>query len=368
MMDIQYPEALNEKGHAIKAESLTRDTCCGHRFRCPHCHEEMIPVLGDVRAKHFRHLGAQCQRDYYLHGLAEASFMEEYQKCIDKGLPFYLEMLVPTCFKSCVLTGRCEERHVRKLDLTIDFKIITQESRVKTGDKTYRRPDILLQSEDGKQSLWIEFFVTHEVGEEKQKTGRIVEIKISSEKDIETVIRAHKIVQSDDKEHWVRLYNLVPPCDKAKFHSYIPIPKIRKPSVTRTDSQNTYQEETENVHVNWIDLGLPSGVLWANVDGRPEQIEGPCEIPGRTDIEELKKWCKQEVYNDELKVIGPNGNTIVLKAAKYRLSSHRYPDSIDMVSIFALVGDDYLHIFDDDYSAKHKFRCVRRPRTNIDLY
>lgn len=483
-MDIQYPEALNEEGHAIKAESLTRDTCCGHRFRCPLCHEEMIPVLGAVRAKHFRHLGVQCQRDYYLHGLAEASFMEEYQKCLNLGLPFYLEMLVPAwCNQSCVLAEHslCKERYVRKLkDLTIGFKIITQEARVKTGEKSYRRPDILLQSEDGKQFLWIEFFVTHEVGEEKQKMGRIVEIKIGSEKDIDTIIRAHKIVQSDDKEHWVRLYNVstvvldeplqtVPPCDKYfvyegvfgygsyrivdkvpehdsffqymialrlnwhgrhdrdgystnrktiqflynwcenrfkggfqpmaddkintliavehctevnKFHTFKSRTKKWTSLKTKSASQNSVNssfefesshsiefeklraewiERLEKIPVNWIDMGLPSGVLWASIDGLPEKFEDYCELPNKSDILELNKYCKQEICYDGLKVIGPNGNAIVFKAGQYRLSSHRYPNCIDMVSINTLIDNDYLHIIEDDYySALHKFRCIRR--------
>ena len=464
---IQYPSAITDSGKTVDAKNLIRETCRDSHYYCPKCRGVMVPVLGPIRVKHFRHLGAQCKRDDYLHGLAEAAFMEEYQKCLDNGLPFYLEMPVPAwCNKSCVLAEhfQCKERYVRKLiDLTIDFKIITQEARVNTGDKSYRRPDILLQSEDGKQSLWIEFFVTHEVGEEKQKMGRIVEIKISSEKDIDTIIRAHKIVQSDDKEHWVRLYNIstvvldeplqaVPPCDKfflyegiysygshrivdkvpkkdgavqyqivlrlnwhgkhdnegysttrktiqslhdwcenrfkdrfqsmadsqidtlieaeyrteeIKPHAYPRNARQWKPSKTKTNSQNPSQApsvEHEKILVNWIDLGLPSGVLWADVDGRPEQIDGPCELPDKAYIQELKEYCKQETCDEGLKVIGPNGNAIMLNAAQYRLSSHRYPDSIDMVSIYALVNGDYLHIIeDDDYSAKHKFRCIRRP-------
>ena len=75
-----------------------------------------------------------------------------------------------------------------------------------TIDEHYRRPDILIESFDGKQ-LWIEIWVSHETDEEKRKDGRIIEIKINSEKDLE-MIRNHKIVQSEGENLAVRLFNI----------------------------------------------------------------------------------------------------------------------------------------------------------------
>ena len=464
MIDIQYPSAINEDGNYIKAKDLTKDSCGGHSFRCPHCGEVMTPVLGPVRVHHFRHLGTLCKRDSYLHGCAEAAFMEEYQRCLDEGLPFYLEMPVPVwCNKSCVLATHqlCHERYNRKtVDLTLDYKRISQEARVQTGDKEFRRPDILLQTEGGKQSLWIEFFVTHAVDENKQKKGRIIEIKINSEKDIDTIIRGHRIVQSDDDEHWVKLYNIStvvldepiekqPPCEQYYIYEvgfgfgypYIAdkIPgktegiqyrialrlnwrgkyddegycdrritqetlhnwcekrflgqdlsnvdeqiaqlieseyraeEIKPIEVPRQTSWHRPKKKTvehapeipapiESVKaVNWIDLGLPSGVLWADADGHPDSIADVCMLPSSANIQELICYCKQEPCDFGLKITGPNGNHITLKAAQYRLSTHKYRDSVDMVSIYALTDSNYLHINEDDYSPKHLFRCVRKP-------
>ena len=464
MTEIQYPSAINENGNYIKVKDLTKETCTGHSYHCPHCGEVMTPVLGPVRVHHFRHLGTLCKRDSYLHGCAEAAFMEEYQRCLDEGIPFYLELPVPVwCNKSCVLAQHqlCQERYNRKtVDLTLDYKRISQETRVQISDKEFRRPDILLQTEDGKQSLWIEFYVAHAVDEIKQKKGRIIEIKINSDEDIETIIRGHKIVQSDDEEHRVKLYNIStvvldepmekrPPCEQYYIYEvgygfgypYIadklpakneglqyrialrlnwrgkyddegycdrritqetlhdwcekrfwgqdqlnvdeqigrlvesefrteeikPIEVPRHTSIHRQKKKPTgnvpeIPAPVQSVKaVNWIDLGLPSGVLWADVDGRPEEIEDVCMLPSRADILELRYSCTQSPCDEGLKIIGPNGNSIILKAAQYRLSSHKYRDSVDMVSIYALTGDNYLHINEDDYSPKHLFRCIQKP-------
>lgn len=464
MADILYPSALADNGHLIAAKSLTKETCKAHSYTCPHCGEKMTPVLGEIRVEHFRHLGTLCKRDYYLHACAEAAFMEEYQKCLDNGLPFYLEMPVPAwCNRSCVLAKHnlCQERYNRKtVDLTLDYKRISREVRVKTGDSSYRRPDILLQTEDGKQSLWIEFYVTHAVDEIKQKTGRIIEIKIDSEKDIETTIRDHRIAQSDDKEHWVKLYNIStvvlneplehrPHCDEFflyevqfGFGSHRIVDKVPTKNdgylyrialrlnwcgkhendgyIVRRISEETLLKWCENRYydngqlladeqiaqlieseyraiefkptaahiptkwhktnkkpvqgkeispvpkhstkdVNWIDMGLPSGILWADVDGRPEEFADVCMLPSRTNVLELISVCKQVPGEYGLKIIGPNGNSIILKENQYRLSSQRYRDCVDMVSIYALVDANYLHFNEDDYSPRHHFRCVRRP-------
>lgn len=462
MAEILYPSALTDNGHLIAAKSLTKETCRTQSYTCPHCGEKMTPVLGKIRVEHFRHLGTLCKRDYYLHACAEAAFMEEYQKCLAEGLPFYLELPVPAwCNRSCVLAKHnlCQERYNRKtVDLTLDYKRISKETRVKTGDSGYRRPDILLQTEDGKQSLWIEFYVTHAVDEIKQKTGRIIEIKIDSEKDIETFIRGHRIVQSDDKEHWVRLYNIStcvldeplehrPHCDDfflyevqygfgvhrivdkvpSKNDGYLYQIALRlnwcgkhdddgyivhrisdemlfkwcedrylernqliadaqieqlveyefrapefKPSVEQrsTKWRNPGKKPVQTHEyapvparttkaVNWIDLGLPSGILWADEDGCPEEFDDVCMLPSRANILELISVCEQKPVDDGLKIVGPNGNSIILTANQYRLSSHKYRDCVDMVSIYALVDNNYLHINEDDYSSRHQFRCVR---------
>lgn len=75
--------------------------------------------------------------------------------------------------------------------------------------------------------------------------------------------------------------------------------------------------------VNWIDLGLPSGRLWAdkNAEGYytyDEAVEkfGDC-LPGITAMAELREFCEWEWNGDGYKVTGPNGNSITLPANGY---------------------------------------------------
>ena len=225
---ILYPYAKDENGNRVEAGTLTKEEASLHQYRCPQCNEKMIPVLKNVgRVKHFRHLGTQCRYNDYLHTYAEDIFLAEYQRCLDKGFPFYLEYAVPVrCNHSCVLKEHqdCKERfNTVTTDLTEEYTLIQREARVRTEGETSRIPDILLSSEDGSKSLWVEICVTHEVPLEKQSQGRIIEVKISSLDDL-SMFREHRIRQCSDKERWVRLYGIgnvlvdapmqnTPPCD-----------------------------------------------------------------------------------------------------------------------------------------------------------
>lgn len=75
--------------------------------------------------------------------------------------------------------------------------------------------------------------------------------------------------------------------------------------------------------MKFVDLGLPSGTLWAerNEDNYYDFDEAVSKygdsLPTLDQLEELKDQCKWEWMDDEYKVVGPNGNTIVLPAEGY---------------------------------------------------
>ncbi len=207
---VQYGYALlDATQNTISIDDIDRSFTRLHKFFCPHCHKEMYATFGEVQLPHFRHNGGKCQHSKYLHDLAEHVFCEEYTRCLDAGLPFFLELSIPThCNKACVLKNHadCKEHYFQKaIDLTKEYTLISLETRVDLEER-YRRPDILLESIDGKQ-LWVEIWVSHETEEEKRKDGRIIEIKIDSEKDLEK-IRQHKIVKSEDGDLAVRNFNI----------------------------------------------------------------------------------------------------------------------------------------------------------------
>lgn len=71
----------------------------------------------------------------------------------------------------------------------------------------------------------------------------------------------------------------------------------------------------------YIDLGLPSGTKWKNINEEGlysfNEAVGKYgnRLPTREQLEELKNQCKWEWIGNGYKVIGPNGNSIVLSTA-----------------------------------------------------
>ena len=104
----------------------------------------------------------------------------------------------------------CQEHHFHKeVDLAKHFTKISLEKNVSVGDGRKRKPDILLETEEGRQ-LWVEIFVTNETKQPKlndaEKKGvQVIEIKITDEhcKGLEA-IQEHRLVQDDD----IRFFNM----------------------------------------------------------------------------------------------------------------------------------------------------------------
>jgi hypothetical protein len=71
----------------------------------------------------------------------------------------------------------------------------------------------------------------------------------------------------------------------------------------------------------WVDLGLPSGMLWRSHNERGYYThEEACEkygpmLPDKNDFEELQEYCTWTWTGCGYKVVGPNGASIVLPAA-----------------------------------------------------
>ena len=88
--------------------------------------------------------------------------------------------------------------------------------------------------------------------------------------------------------------------------------------------------------MNYIDLGLPSGTLWAesNEEGHYEFDEAVNKyrnsIPTFEHLTELKNQCRWEWNGGGYNVTGPNGNSIVLPADGYRYSD----DVVDYVGTY----------------------------------
>lgn len=409
--EVQFGYALlDDTKHIVNINGIDRTYTRIHKFYCPHCHNEMYATFGEIQRPHFRHNGDKCRYSNYLHDLAERVFYEEYSICLEKGYPFYLVAYFPLpCNKACVLEEHadCKEHYVeKKVDLTKEYTLISLESRVDINGH-YRRPDILLESLDGKQ-LWVEIWVSHETENEKRKDGRIIEIKINTEKDLEK-IQQHSIVQSEREDRSVRIFNIETnelcgltkgvqpksdinikfPCEDYYCFEIGPrgengevidyIRTIKSPNllyrvVLRLNwrgthnsaegstgvqiSENHLKEVCSNgilqhykslivsewkatfsnpetvqsslpvpqptpvsvdiSNIEWVDLGLPSGTIWAKKDVDcimsfyNARIKFGSRLPSRKNAMELDKYCTKrwDAKVCALILTGPNGNSI----------------------------------------------------------
>ncbi len=322
---VQYGFALlDDTDKTISIDKVNRVFGHLHKFYCPHCKNEMYATYGENKQHpHFRHNGTRCDYSNYLHALAERVFIEEYEQCLQDGLPFNLSYHIPVkCVQECINEQiYCSKKYIsRTIDLTQYFTKVSRETRVDIGER-FRRPDILLESEDGKQ-LWVEIWVSHQTEEEKRKDGTILELRFHNENDIEE-IKKHSLTQSANIDKSVRIFGDIlplerPTCEKPtlsiiphKQYSYRP--SSRKPKAPSADIPINYSIEGQH----WVDLGLPSGTLWAEKDiGKMGYYTASHHfgnnLPTRSQLEELKVYCYRDWKKEGQRLIltGPNGNSI----------------------------------------------------------
>lgn len=335
---------LDDTQHVVDIDHINREMSQGHTFYCPHCREKMYPTFGSKYVHHFRHIGQKCQYSGYLHELAKSIFKEEFERCLNDKTPFLLELhTITKCDRDCIVKSKCNKYDIITVDLAKLYTSITLEQRILFDDHT-RRPDILLKSDDGQQ-LWIEIWVSHETVIEKRNDGPIVELKINTENDLKQ-FRNHHITQSEENELAVRAFNVeyndtidavqIKRYDCQVCHDYTARPAITREvhvhsSTAYKQTTNYYQKPTPQVKpslqepiipspqsTEWIDLGLPSGTLWAKTDIASQITFNSAiskysiNVPSIKQAEGLQKCCSRE-WDSETKTIimkGSNGNSI----------------------------------------------------------
>lgn len=351
--EVQYKIALLDgSDHSVDIESVydawqsDLNYRKAHSFTCPCCGAVLLPVLGEIRQRHFRHdSGTQCDPNYYLHSTAEQVFYEEYQRCLNEGIPFTIDVYsIINCAKQCP-TNRdvCKKRFVhRRIVLTDIYKKITPEERV-ILDGRFRRPDLLLESEDGKQ-LWVEIWVSHKTDEKKRQDGNVLEIKVGSVEDIQA-FGSHELKQERPADVNVRLY-LKEVCQDpdttrpAETYSPAPFSETKRDEIQGSNGwettpflTNAYDNDATPISFVpgelkdirktttpelvktgepvWVDLGLPSGTLWSkeymgNMSFDKAMSSFPNSVPTPEQYEELVNACRERGLNPA-GFVGRNG-------------------------------------------------------------
>lgn len=389
---IQYGFAFQDESEVVVAiASLTRDSSTGHKYFCPHCHCEMYPTFGPKQEHHFRHNGTQCQHDNYLHSVAESMFQAEYLKCLENEEPFILELHSRVaCDRNCTEKKNriCTSFHnTTSVDLTKIYRNVRLETNVNLEDGRFRRPDILLTSDSGEQ-LWIEIWVKHETSEEKRNDGRIIELKITSEKDLDQ-IKNHKLTKTIDNELAVRLFNVEfgEDCiinstnhDSQSCINFRELIQFRKPytkyiTPAKRPSKAIIDIDLSdgdfNLHsIEWIDLGLPSGTLWAKEDsGTPlpfnmARNRYSLSLPSKNHAQELKHHCVRSwnSHTNRIQFTGPNGNSIYFSCKEKNVSYwlKNYEDRWrEFGQCFHLGQDKSFYINDKDVTSLASVRLVK---------
>jgi hypothetical protein len=196
---IKYKYARNSENRIVYIEDLERtDDIKQEVFTCISCGNLLIPKLGKIRQKHFAHKYVQnCSEETYLHRLAKLVFAQEYQSCLDRKEPFYIELEIGRrCNAYEKYFGKvcCLESIYKTFDLTKRYVKLDVEK--KDGDFV---PDILISNKLGTKKIFIEIAVTHQITQKKvQSKLEIIEIRIKNEEDILS-LRQRIIRQEDPK-------------------------------------------------------------------------------------------------------------------------------------------------------------------------
>ena len=390
---VKYGFALldSENGKVVGIDNLSREASLHHKFFCPHCHGEMYPTFGPIQVSHFRHNGEKCKPDKYLHDLAEKIFEEEYLNCLENNTPFILEIHSPVdCHEECLnnRNGICSKyQNTQTIDLITTFTKIEKESHIQI-DEHFRIPDILLSSENNAQviCLWVEIWVKHETEEKKRTEGSILEIKVSSEDDLKP-IREHRITVTG-KGNQARIFNAYFP-KECILKEYIHDPKTcldleicppqpdkpifirRKQVFKRKHTAPQIDMPVDLSKIEWIDLGLPSGILWAKDDENAvisihkALQDYPDNLPSESDAKELGECCSRHFDSAKKEMIftGPNGNSVSFKCtdkyASYWMNEYE-SKYMDYGKCFHLFPDNSFYINNKDSNTPSHVHLVRR--------
>jgi len=176
-------------------------------YECISCGKTLRPVLPKTdRVKHFRHKAhnSSCSKETYLHKMGKLIFKQDYERCLEEGSPYWLQLPRTIQCKSCVEFCCDIGTDWVPLNLAVFFTEIREEYR----DGQFI-PDLLLTN-DKDEKIYVEIKVTHGVTDQKVESGaRIIELTINSESDFD-LIRRRLLRDDNEKVEFVNFKKLAP--------------------------------------------------------------------------------------------------------------------------------------------------------------
>lgn len=183
--------AYDSEGNFVNIDDVAKGLSCG--CVCPSCGEKLIAKNGgSKRIHHFAHAsGIDCEKAYetMLHKLAKIKVQEAFLKKDIFNVIFEYRSYCPHT-KQCAFIkyGNCYLTTRKKFNLKEFYDSCEQELQY---DSINRRSDLKIYSSKNPNlpPIYIEFFVTHASDDFKlHHGGRIIEIKLESEKDIDAIV------------------------------------------------------------------------------------------------------------------------------------------------------------------------------------
>lgn len=198
---VKYHNALGSDGNVIDISSVTaqdRDK----EFRCLGCGELMRPRLGRKNAHHFAHKSDvfNCSPETYLHKLAKQKIKDWFDSCRPFKISFY-QYTVCSDAGTCPFykDEMCRDRRLKTYDLRKHYDTCSIEQPIDSFIA-----DLLLTSKKNPPNppILIEIQVTHKSETEKLESGhKIIEVKITSEDDIESLVQSPEIKETGDSSY-----------------------------------------------------------------------------------------------------------------------------------------------------------------------
>lgn len=232
MAGVKYHYALDEHNRlvSIKQAFIERDE--SHTYHCLGCGAGMIPRLGEVRNWHFAHRGdeAHCGTETYLHQLAKRLIREKFEKDSSFWVGYYRDV-------KCSDLGTCpfakkEECHTSKLE-TFDLKEFYDTCQEEQPVGNYIA-DLLLSNSSklDRDPVLLEIQVSHKSTPQKRDSGlRIIEIRIKTEEDINTLLSAPIVENPEAQFGPVRDVETI---GYAKFHGFKKKSSVHEPLELRS--------------------------------------------------------------------------------------------------------------------------------------
>lgn len=188
MEEVKFRFAKDEDGNLVDANEFDPSERKNRKCYCLSCGDPLIPVLGHIRKRHFRHEADKpCNGETYLHVLGKMMLKKRW----DEEEHFYIHFFrirERSCSNSscklrsdeCIQTDFDE--HVYE-DLKKFYQTCKVEKQIKIDGEDFRA-DLLLENKSGNNPIMLEVCVSSPSSDKKKASGiRVIEFVVNSEED-----------------------------------------------------------------------------------------------------------------------------------------------------------------------------------------